>query len=95
MKKVFVLVLCMVMTLSVLACTAGAPAKTEETATKPVVTADAATEPAATEAKPLKVGIVVAEYNEWNHLYYAEIERKCKEFGWTSEIFDAGQDVNQ
>jgi ABC-type sugar transport system substrate-binding protein len=49
----------------------------------------------ATEAKALKVGIVVAEYNEWNHLYYAEIEEKCEEFGWTSEIFDAGQDVNQ
>jgi hypothetical protein len=53
------------------------------------------TEPAATtESKPLKVGIVVAEYNEWNHLYYAEIEEKCKEYGWTSEVFDAGQDVN-
>lgn len=95
MKKVFALVLCLIMAFSVLACTAEAPAKTEETATKPAATADAAAEPAATGAKPLKVGIVVAEYNEWNHLYYAEIERKCKEFGWTSEIFDAGQDVNQ
>ena len=46
-------------------------------------------------AAPFKVGIVVAEYNEWNHLYYAEVQRKAKEFGWTSEVFDAAQDVNQ
>lgn len=98
MKKVFVLILCLVMALSSFACTAKAPAATEEVVAAPEATAveEAATEPAAAaESKPLKVGIIVAEYNEWNHLYYAEIENKCKEFGWTSEVFDAGQDVNQ
>lgn len=90
MKKVFALVLCLIMALSLLACTSTAPAETQEAAAP---AEDAAAAPAATE--PLKVGIVVAEYNEWNHLYYAEIEKKCAEFGWTSEIFDAGQDVNQ
>ncbi len=96
MKKVIALGLCLIMVLSCLACTTTAPAATDEAAAAPAATAEeAATEPAATESKPLKVGIVVAEYNEWNHLYYAEIESKCKEFGWTSEVFDAGQDVNQ
>lgn len=46
-------------------------------------------------AGEFKVGIVMAEYNEWNHLYYAVIERMAKEFGWKSEIFDSAQDVNQ
>ena len=93
MKKVFVMVLCLVMALSCFACTAKAPAAVEEPATAPEATAaEAAAAPA---SEPLKVGIVVAEYNEWNHLYYAMIEEKCKEFGWTSEVFDAGQDVNQ
>ena len=87
MKKVFVLVLCLIMALSSFACTAKAPAVAEEPAaaaaeaTAPEAAAAEATEAPASE--PLKVGIVVAEYNEWNHLYYAEIENKCKEFGWT------------
>ncbi len=42
-----------------------------------------------------KVGVVVAEYNEWNHLYYAEVEKQCMKLGWESEVFDAAQDVNQ
>lgn len=97
MKKVFVLFLCMILALGSFACTAKAPAATEEPAAATEATAaeEPAAEATAAESKPLKVGIVVAEYNEWNHLYYAEIERKCEEFGWTSEVFDAGQDVNQ
>jgi len=100
MKRVFVFALCLMMALSVFACTAKTPAATDSTSTQeeqataaPVEEETASAD--ATEAKALKVGIVVAEYNEWNHLYYAEIEEKCEEFGWTSEIFDAGQDVNQ
>lgn len=98
MKRVFALALCLIMALSVFACTAKTPATTEATQDEQTTTAatdESAASETTTESEPLKVGIVVAEYNEWNHLYYAEIEEKCEEYGWTSEIFDAGQDVNQ
>ena len=83
MKKLLALILCGLFLMSLCAC--AAPASEE---------APAAEAPAA-DGEPLKVGIVVAEYNEWNHLYYAQIEEKRQEYGWTCEIFDAGQDVNQ
>lgn len=47
-------------------------------------------------AGQFKVGIVMAEYNEWNHLYYNVIEKMAKDFGgWKSEVFDSTQDVSQ
>lgn len=101
MKKIIAMCL-VISTLFVLGMTGcGSKTTSVETAT----TAEAvleetttATETAAEEkgtTKDFKLGIVVAEYNEWNHLYYAEIEKKAAEFGWKSQVFDAAQDVNQ
>jgi len=75
--------------------TTAAAAGTTAAAAETTAAAASGDTTAAASGKALKVAIIVAEYNEWNHAYYAEIEAKCKEFGWTSEIFDAKQDVNQ
>lgn len=98
MKKVLAILVCVALVLGFAACSKPAPEadKTQDTNSTPAAVAE--TEKASdssAEAKPFKVGIVVAEYNEWNHLYYAQIEEKCKEYGWESEVFDAAQDVNQ
>jgi ABC-type sugar transport system substrate-binding protein len=102
MKRMLVILLCVAMVLGFAACSAPA-ADTEKTqgtdsqntgSTDPTESASADVSKD-TPSGTFKVGIVVAEYNEWNHLYYAQIEEKCKEYGWTSEVFDAAQDVNQ
>ncbi len=90
MKKFLAFILSCAMLISLAACnqstgtTSSAASSTPATSSKVTSTAG-----------KLKVGIVVAEYNEWNHLYYAEIEKKCAAFGWECAIFDAAQDVNQ
>jgi ABC-type sugar transport system substrate-binding protein len=38
---------------------------------------------------------VVAEYNEWNHIYFNALKMYADEYGWEIETFDAAQDVNQ
>jgi ABC-type sugar transport system substrate-binding protein len=104
MKRLFVILLCVALVLGCAACSSPAAdtAKSEGTSSGDAATAPASTESAAASTSAgtsnggtFKVGIVVAEYNEWNHLYYAEIEKKCEEYGWESEVFDAAQDVNQ
>jgi ABC-type sugar transport system substrate-binding protein len=42
-----------------------------------------------------RVANVVAEYNEWNHLFFAGLKQYADEYGWEIETFDAAQDVNQ
>lgn len=99
MKRIIALLLALSLLLALGACgkktepvtTDPAPATTE---TKPAE-ADKPAEDSKPAADGLKVAIIVAEYNEWNQKYYGMIEEKCKEYGWTSEIFDAKQDVNQ
>lgn len=90
MKKAVTIILCLALMFGVVAC-----AKTPTTPSTPATDGETTAAPTQAPDKPFKVGIVVAEYNEWNHLYYDVVVEKCKEFGWTSEIFDAGQDVNQ
>lgn len=46
-------------------------------------------------AKKIKVAVVVAEYNEWNHIYFDAAVAKCNELGWEAEVFDAAQNVEQ
>ena len=96
MKKYLAIFLFIVMVMSFTAC---GNSTDEATAANVTIAEKASTTAAAAETtaadKDFKVGIVVAEYNEWNHLYYAEVEKKCAEYGWTSEVFDAAQDVNQ
>ncbi|MDR2020100.1 MAG: sugar ABC transporter substrate-binding protein [Treponema sp.] len=42
-----------------------------------------------------RVANVVAEYNEWNHIFFAGLKEAADEYGWEIETFDAAQDVNQ
>jgi len=80
-KKIIALLLAALMVLTLVACTAKAPAATTETKTE--------------EKKEFRVADIVAEYNEWNHLYENTLKEKCEEFGWTYEVFDSKQDANQ
>lgn len=42
----------------------------------------------------VRVADIVAEYNEWNHLYYDQMKKMADEWGWHTEVFDSAQDVN-
>lgn len=50
---------------------------------------------AAPAGEPKKVANVVAEYNEWNQLFFDQLKLMADEYGWTIETFDAAQDANQ
>ena len=95
MKRILVILLCVALVLGCVACSSQTPGTPEPQAADPKESAAAEVPAAPAGDGDYKVGIVVAEYNEWNHLYYAMIEEKCKEYGWTSEVFDAAQDANQ
>lgn len=43
----------------------------------------------------VKIANIVAEYNEWNHLFEDTLKQKCEEYGYTFETFDGKQDANQ
>jgi len=101
MKKIIAILLCLLLTISLVACSGSSKSTDNASSTGSTDSATKDTDTKQEETKQestggtKKIGIVVAEYNEWNHLYYDEIKRKCEEYGWTSEIFDAAQDVNQ
>ena len=93
MKKLLALLLAVIMVFALVACgettTTTEPAETAE----PAETTETA-EPAAAEGE-FRVADIVAEYNEWNHLYENTLAEKCEEYGWSYEVFDSKQDANQ
>lgn len=93
MRKTWILVLSILMAaLMLFGCSGTKTPETPETA-KP--TDAVTTEPAGESGGAKKVANVVAEYNEWNQLFFDEMDAMAKEWGWTIETFDAAQDANQ
>lgn len=95
MKRILIILLCMALVVGCAACAPSTPQTSQSQGADSGDDAAAAPSDDKASDDQFKVGIVVAEYNEWNHLYYAVIEEKCKEYGWKSEVFDAAQDANQ
>lgn len=89
-KKMLSIVLIVVMTMTLLAA-CGSKGEVDSEAT----TEEEGAAEAETSDEGVKIAVSCAEYNEWNHLYENYIKEKCEEYGWTYEIFDAKQDVNQ
>src|SRR5690554_3804646 len=100
MKKGLIISICMLMVFVLLA-GCGAPAgETGTPDAEAPQTSDTTDTPEAPETpdegptgETKKVANIVAEYNEWNQIFFVEMERLAEEYGWEVETFDAAQDA--
>ncbi len=95
MKRVIALLLAAAMVFAFVGCGQAAEKKAEEPAKEEAAATEEKAEEAAEPAGDFRVADIVAEYNEWNHLYEDALKAKCEEYGWTYEVFDSKQDANQ
>lgn len=96
MKKTLISIFCILLTLALfVGCGLPATETTTDNGKETTLKESETTQGTEANTGSKKVANIVAEYNEWNQLFFDEMDKKAKEYGWTVETFDAAQDVNQ